>query len=48
MKSIRTMSVDDRIYREFQLYALLIGKSVSSLIEAYMKETLTLKNQKIK
>lgn len=40
MKIIRTINVDDKIYKEFQMYALIIGKSVSSLIETYMKEIL--------
>lgn len=40
MKIIRTMNVDDKIYKEFQMYALIIGKSVSSLIEEYMKKVL--------
>lgn len=40
MKKIHTISVDDKIYKDFQMYALIINKSVSSLMEEYMKETL--------
>lgn len=45
MKIIRTMNIDDKIYKEFQMYALIIGKSVSSLIEEYMKKVLQEKNK---
>jgi hypothetical protein len=40
MKKIHTFNVDDKIYKEFQMYSIMINKSVSSLIETYMKETL--------
>lgn len=40
MKIIRSINIDSKIYKEFQMYALIIGKSVSSLIEEHMKEVL--------
>lgn len=33
-----TLYIDKEIYIEFQIYALSIGKSVSELVENYMKE----------
>lgn len=40
MKKIHTINIDDKVYKEFQMYALILGKSVSSLIEEYMKKIL--------
>ena len=40
MKKIHTFNVDEKTYKEFKMYALIINKSVSSMIEEYMKETL--------
>lgn len=40
MKKIHTFNVDEKIYKEFKMYALIINKSVSFMIEKYMKETL--------
>lgn len=39
-KKIKTMSIDEKIYNEFMLYASCLGRSVSSLIEQFMRETL--------
>ena len=47
MKKVHTFNVDEKIYKEFKMYALIINKSVSSMIEEYMKETLK-KRQKYK
>ena len=35
-----TLYVDREVYQEFQIYAICIGRSVSSLIEQFMRETL--------
>ena len=40
MKKIKTINIDENIYKEFQVYAIMINKSVSSLIEQFMRETL--------
>ena len=40
MKKIKTINVDENIYKEFQMYSIMINKSVSLLIEQYMRETL--------
>ena len=40
MKKIKTINIDENIYKEFQMYSIMINKSVSSLIEQYMRETL--------
>lgn len=39
-KKIKTMSIDEKIYNEFMLYASCLGRSVSSLIEEYMRNVL--------
>lgn len=39
-KKIKTMSIDEKIYNEFMLYASCLGRSVSSLMEQFMRETL--------
>lgn len=39
-KKIKSVSIDEKIYNEFQIYATCIGRSVSSLIEQFMRETL--------
>lgn len=36
----KTHTFDKKVYQEFQIYAICIGRSVSSLIEQYMRETL--------
>jgi hypothetical protein len=36
---IITLYIDKDIYKNYQMYALMIDKSVSSLIEEHMKET---------
>ena len=40
MKKIKTINIDENIYKEFQMYSIMINKSVSLLIEQYMRETL--------
>ena len=40
MKKIKTINIDENIYKEFQMYSIMINKSVSSLIEEFMRETL--------
>lgn len=39
-RKIKSISIDEKIYNEFQLYAIILGRSVSSLIEQYMREVL--------
>lgn len=39
-RKIKSISIDEKIYNEFQLYAICIGRSVSSLIEEYMRNVL--------
>lgn len=46
MKKIHTFNVDDKIYKEFQMYSIMINKSVSALLEEYMKNTLKKMNKK--
>lgn len=36
----KTFTIDKEIYNKFQLYAITIGRSVSSLIEQHMREVL--------
>lgn len=36
----KTHTLDKKVYQEFQIYAICIGRSVSSLIEQFMRETL--------
>lgn len=40
MKKIKTINIDENIYKEFQMYSIMINKSVSSLIEEYMRNVL--------
>ena len=40
MKKIKTINIDEKTYKDFQIYAITINKSVSSLIEKFMRETL--------
>ena len=35
-----TLYVDRKVYQEYKMYAIMINKSVSSLIEQFMRETL--------
>lgn len=35
-----TLYVDRKIYQEYKMYAIMINKSVSSLIEEYMRNIL--------
>ena len=39
-KKNKMLSLDDEVYKKFQIYAIMINKSVSSLIEQFMRETL--------
>ena len=39
-KVLRTYKIDQKLYEEFGIYAITINKSVSSLIEQFMRETL--------
>lgn len=36
----KTHTLDKKVYQEFQIYAICIGRSVSSLIEEYMRNVL--------
>lgn len=36
----KTHTLDKKVYAEFQLYASCLGRSVSSLIEEYMRNIL--------
>ena len=40
MKKIHTFYIDNELYKEFQIYSIKIGKSVSSLLEQYIKDIL--------
>ena len=40
MKKIKTINIDEKTYKDFQIYAIMINKSVSSLIEQFMREIL--------
>lgn len=42
MKKIKTINIDDNIWKQFQIYAITINKSVSFLLEEHMKEVLKL------
>ena len=39
-KVLRTYKIDKKLYEEFRIYAIMINKSVSSLIEEYMRNVL--------
>lgn len=39
-KVLRTYKIDQKLYEEFRIYAIMINKSVSSLIEEYMRNVL--------
>ena len=39
-RKIKSISIDEKIYNEFMLYASCLGRSGSSLIEQFMRETL--------
>jgi hypothetical protein len=40
MKKVHTFNADDKIYKEFKIYAIKKGKSVSELLNEYMKKCL--------
>ena len=35
-----TLYIDKKVYQEYKIYAIMINKSVSSLIEEYMRKVL--------
>lgn len=37
----KTHTLDKKVYSEFQLYASCLGRSVSSLIEEFMRKVLS-------
>lgn len=39
-KNIKSISIDEKVYNEFMLYASCLGRSVSSLIEEHMRNVL--------
>ena len=39
-KVTRSYIIDEKTYKDFQIYAIMINKSVSSLIEQFMRKTL--------
>ena len=39
-KITRSYTIDKKTYEEFRIYAIMINKSVSSLLEEYMKSVL--------
>ena len=39
-RKIKSISIDEKVYNKFMLYANCLGRSVSSLIEEYMRKTL--------
>ena len=41
----KTHTLDKKVYAEFQIYATCLGRSVSSLIEQFMLETLKKKKK---
>ena len=40
MKKIKSINIDEKTYKDFQIYAIMINKSVSSLIEQFLRKTL--------
>ena len=45
-KKIKSMCVDDKIYKDFVAYARNIGRSASSMLEQYMRHILNKTNKK--
>lgn len=41
MKRIKTINIDEKIWKQFQIYAITLNKSVSSLIEEHMREIIS-------
>ena len=39
-RKIKSISIDEKVYNEFMLYASCLGRSVSSLIEEHMRDVL--------
>lgn len=39
-KVTKSYTIDEKIYKDFQIYAIMISKSVSSLIEEHMRNVL--------
>ena len=46
MKTIRSINVDDKVYKDFQMYAIILNTSVSALLEKYMKNVVKKINKK--
>lgn len=46
MKKIRTINIDEKIWKEFQLQSVILSKSVSSRLEEYMKQCVEKKEGK--
>jgi hypothetical protein len=45
MKKIHTFYIDDDVYKEFKIYSVIINKSISQLLEEYMKDILKEQNK---
>jgi hypothetical protein len=45
MKKIHTFYIDDDVYKEFKIYSVIIGKSISQLLEEYIKDILKKQNK---
>ena len=39
-RKIKSISIDEKVYNEIMIYASCLARSVSSLIEQFMRETL--------
>ena len=48
MKKIHTFCVEDKVYRDFKMYSIMVNRSVSSLLEEYMRNVLKKMNKKEK
>ena len=45
-KEIKSMCVDDKLYKDFVTYARSIGRSASSMLKQYMRHILNKTNKK--
>lgn len=41
MKKVRSILVDIELWKKFQIYAITLNKSVSSLIEEHMRQVIS-------
>lgn len=41
MKKIKTINIDENVWKKFQIYAITLNKSVSSLIEEHMRQVIS-------